>query len=204
VLDARHGFKYTDMKYLRDMISMTYAPEEYISDDSSPADAKEKRILVEPTVAEKQLLQNLSWKLQIVLTKCDLVERSILARRVQEIREDVIKSFPYFGKGGHTALPVMMISGLHGNGIVELQKELSPLVPPRDPMNSPTSSLSQDNKERKSHSSLIDDLSQAFTHLSSADILKSSPAFRTQSKRSPGGATDASAGSWRKKESKKS
>jgi hypothetical protein len=167
------------MKYLRDMISMTYTPEEYFSDESPPLgptsapvapDGKKRRLITEPTAAEKELLQNLSWKLQIVLTKCDLVERSVLARRVQEIREDVIKSFPFLGKGGHTSLPVMMISGLYGNGIVELQKELVPLVPPKDPTNSSSFSLDQTG-EGKSHSALIDDLGRAFTHLSSADLL---------------------------------
>ena len=149
---------------------MKYAPEEYLSDESVDVDGKKRRVITEPTIEEKQLLQNLTWKLQIVLTKCDLVERSVLARRVQEIREDVIKSFPYLGKGGHTSLPVMMISGRYGNGIVELQKELAPLVPPRDQRN--TSSSPYQTVVDKSHSSLLmDDLSRAFTHLSSADIL---------------------------------
>jgi hypothetical protein len=172
VLDARHGFKYTDMKYLRDMISMTYAPEDY--DEASPSthENKEdiiigkKRVITEPSVADKELLQNLSWKLQIVLTKCDLVERSVLARRVHEIREDVIRSFPYLGKNGQTSLPVMMISGLYGNGIIELQKELASLIPPKE-VKPPQVEELQKNVDSDG---LIGNLSQAFAKLSSVNL----------------------------------
>lgn len=64
-----------------------------------------------------------TWKLQVVLTKCDLVERAMLARRILVVRKQVQDNF--YGSD----LPVMMVSALSGLGIVELQKELSALIP---------------------------------------------------------------------------
>jgi hypothetical protein len=169
------------MKYLRDMIAMTYAPEDY-EEPSSPSSPElkdegkvigKKRVITEPSEADKELLQSLSWKLQIVLTKCDLVERSVLARRVQDIREDVVRSFPYLGKGGQTSLPVMMISGLYGNGIVELQKELASLIPSKESQPPQRKEKELQQNDSQTPDGLIGNLSQAFAKMSSMNISSS-------------------------------
>ena len=61
--------------------------------------------------------------MQIVLTKCDLVERAVLARRMTSIRDQLDSIF--IGQD----LPIMAVAPLEGLGISELQKELAALVP---------------------------------------------------------------------------
>lgn len=168
------------MKYLKDMILMNYNPNEYedileeqtnketskndgVSNSNTEIDSnKVNKKVFEPNRHEMEIINNLSWKLQIVLTKCDLVERSMLARRIQQIRTEVIQHFPYLGKGGSTSLPLMMISGLHGNGIIELQKELAALIPPR--VNT-TDTSSPIIKEKATPESIVDNVVNAFSKI---------------------------------------
>ena len=73
---------------------------------------------------EKRKFERPVWKLQIVLTKCDLVERADIARRVKLIRDDLSEYFP----GLASNLPIMLVSGRECKGIIELQKDLASLV----------------------------------------------------------------------------
>ena len=65
-------------------------------------------------------------KLQVVLTKCDLVERRDLARRISLLKEELREILP--PAAGH--LPLAMLSANQGRGIVELQQDLASLVQP--------------------------------------------------------------------------
>ena len=73
----------------------------------------------------KQIRAGIHWKLQIVLTKCDLLERADIARRITVIRNELTDALPGFSN----MLPIMTVSGLERKGIIELQKELASLVP---------------------------------------------------------------------------
>ncbi|KAL7426071.1 hypothetical protein ACHAXH_000530 [Discostella pseudostelligera] len=113
LLDARHGFKKTDFDFLGDLqdglMAKTY-------------DKKAKREL--PPI-------------QIVLTKCDLVRQTDLARRVVIVK----KQLSDFLIREPSALPVMLVSARAGvgynnlrketpmGGVLELQRELASLVP---------------------------------------------------------------------------
>mmetsp|Transcript_56462 Transcript_56462/g.113096 ORF Transcript_56462/g.113096 Transcript_56462/m.113096 type:complete len:497 (+) Transcript_56462:84-1574(+) len=68
-------------------------------------------------------------KLQVVLTKCDLVKRKDLVRRVGLLREDLRDLFP-FGQSHYDwgRLPVVMLSSLEDKGVRELQRELASLA----------------------------------------------------------------------------
>lgn len=64
--------------------------------------------------------------IQLVLTKCDLVLQSDLARRVAQVRQQLSDSLIR----QPSALPVMLVSAqMEGQaGVLELQKELAALV----------------------------------------------------------------------------
>ncbi|CAM9227076.1 unnamed protein product, partial [Scytosiphon promiscuus] len=97
LLDARHGFKKADIEFL-----------ELLYDPKGPSPFGKYH----PP------------KIQILLTKCDLVKRIDLARRVVFVRhqlEEVSRR--------QTSLSVMTLSALKGAGVVELQKELAALDP---------------------------------------------------------------------------
>lgn len=80
--------------------------------------------------------------IQIVLTKCDLVGRDDLARRVVHVRQELSDTL----RRETSALPVLLVSARPGvgfnnvrkrgggqgrarGGVLELQKELAALVP---------------------------------------------------------------------------
>eukprot|EP01042_Synura_sphagnicola_P001406 gene1406-1601_t len=65
------------------------------------------------------------WKLQIVLTKCDLVDRLELARRISMLSDQLVNTthFPI-----PVTLPIIPLSGMHLQGLIGLQKSLSALV----------------------------------------------------------------------------
>ena len=80
--------------------------------------------------------------IQIVLTKCDLVTRDDLARRVVHVRQELSDTL----RRETSALPVLLVSARAGvgfnnvtkrgggfgrarGGVLELQKELAALVP---------------------------------------------------------------------------
>lgn len=97
LLDARHGFKKLDMEFL-----------EQLYDPKGPSPLGKYR----PP------------KIQILLTKCDLVKRIDLARRVVMVRQQLDEV-----SRRQTNLPTMTLSALKGRGLVELQKELASLDP---------------------------------------------------------------------------
>ncbi|CAE7516331.1 engB, partial [Symbiodinium microadriaticum] len=115
VVDARHGLKRTDFRCLHDLMSNTFRDAgDITTDPSADFDVKFDH--------SKKSANDATWKLQIILTKCDLVERLDLARRIAAVRDQVRANF------FEDDLPVMMVSAAKGLGIVELQKELSSLV----------------------------------------------------------------------------
>ena len=141
LLDARHGFKKADFEFL-DMLqeglmmrnqqeqSSSQSEEEKSSGDGGGRGRQRKM--------KKRKRRELP-PIQIVLTKCDLVKQVDLARRVVVVRQqlsDALAREP-------SSLPVMLVSALAGigfnnirgveqqpmGGVLELQKELSSLVP---------------------------------------------------------------------------
>lgn len=161
---------------------MKYNPNEYDNDEplndendentqstsssTTTEPVKMKRVIQEPTRHELEIINNLTWKLQIVLTKCDLVERSMLARRIEKIRSEIVQHFPYLGRTGSTFLPVMMVSGLNGNGVLELQKELAALVPSKyDKNKSPSSESPKVSIEKQSPENLVNNVVNAFSRI---------------------------------------
>lgn len=114
LLDARHGFKNTDFAFLGDLQEGLQAQTE---------DAPRARRELPP--------------IQIVLTKCDLVKQSDLARRVSLVREQLSD----FLLREPSSLPIMLVSARAGvgfnnlrrdtplGGVLELQRELASLVP---------------------------------------------------------------------------
>ncbi|CAM9639813.1 unnamed protein product [Ectocarpus sp. 4 AP-2014] len=97
LLDARHGFKKADIEFL----GLLYDPK-------GPSPLGKYR----PP------------KIQILLTKCDLVKRIDLARRVVFVRQQLEEV-----SRRQTNLSIMTLSALKGAGMVELQKELASLDP---------------------------------------------------------------------------
>ena len=74
------------------------------------------------------------WKLQIILTKCDLVERAKLARRLAAMRDqlsDSSSTLPSILRDSF--LNIMPVSCRNFGGILELQSELASLVPVQKP-----------------------------------------------------------------------
>ena len=65
-------------------------------------------------------------KLQVVLTKCDLVERRELARRVAVLKEE-LRDMDFLGSAAGR-LPLALVSAAEGKGVFELQRELAALA----------------------------------------------------------------------------
>ena len=124
LIDARHGMKKADFDFL------TMLEDQHIQSVQSSADKSTSR-----------KSYTIPFPIQIVLTKCDLVTQTDLARRVTQVRQqlsDLIRREP-------GQLPVMLVSARPGvgfnnvdprhhvarGGILELQKELAALAPPR-------------------------------------------------------------------------
>lgn len=105
LLDARHGMKQTDRAFLQDL-------QNYQSHDSRADDGDRRR--------RRQPLP----PLQIVLTKCDLVDATDLARHVglvQDELDDILRRQT-------SRLPVLLTSATRQHGILAVQKELASLV----------------------------------------------------------------------------
>lgn len=118
LIDARHGMKKADFEFL-DMLQQQQKQEVSLS--------KKGRVALPP--------------IQLVLTKCDLVAQTDLAKRVAQVRQqlsDLLRREP-------SQLPVMLVSARAGvgynnvdrrenrarGGVLELQKELAALALPR-------------------------------------------------------------------------
>jgi GTP-binding protein EngB required for normal cell division len=108
LLDSRHGLKIGDEKFFKDLFSKT-SIEEGRKQTLYPGD---KDSLVK-------------WKLQIVLTKCDLVERFELVRRIQVLKDKISEILPNIG---YTSLPILAISSIENRGVLELKKDLASLI----------------------------------------------------------------------------
>lgn len=83
-------------------------------------------ILLKDYTEKHCLLPNeLSWKLQIVFTKADLVERQELSKRILLLQEDLKKkiNLKFFKLDS-----IIILSGLKNQGVIELKKELKKLV----------------------------------------------------------------------------
>ena len=120
LVDARHGMKAADFDFLDELQSPVGPMEE----------GEERRWQHRPSpdlgrVGRRQAMP----PIQIVLTKCDLVTQNDLCRRVAQVREhlsDALRREP-------SQLPVMLVSAQHQDGLVELQRELSSLIPASTP-----------------------------------------------------------------------
>jgi GTP-binding protein EngB required for normal cell division len=64
--------------------------------------------------------------LQVVLTKCDLVGQTDLARRVVQVRQQISDCM----RRETSQLPILFVSATQAGGVLELQKELAALVVP--------------------------------------------------------------------------
>lgn len=104
LIDARHGLKAADIEFLKDLEATTTSFKE----DS------------------KVLPKKLSWKLQVVFTKCDTIERRLLCKKMMLLEEEMRKLFPAWLFDGD--MPVIGVSGLERHGILALQRELAALV----------------------------------------------------------------------------
>ncbi len=141
LLDARHGMKKADFDFL------TLLEEQHIQNvqSSDPSNSRKKNTLPFP--------------IQIVLTKCDLVTQSDLARRVTQVRQqlsDTIRREP-------GQCPVMLVSARPGvgfnnvdprrhvarGGILELQQELAALAPSRIVVPTDNAKVAPSNRKRR-------------------------------------------------------
>jgi GTP-binding protein EngB required for normal cell division len=135
LLDARHGLKEIDRRFLKVIYDKKYSvikvPDNIKVPDeqgrisaSSPSmrDVDMQRVGRKGDVAAQVADPP---KLQIVLTKCDLVDRLDLVRRVEALREELNEILP----PAAGRLPVVMVSALEDKGICELQRELAALCP---------------------------------------------------------------------------
>ncbi|GKY93200.1 hypothetical protein MPSEU_000287800 [Mayamaea pseudoterrestris] len=114
LIDARHGMKQADFDFL-ELLQQQVKTSNQSSDDQKVSAAKSSL----PPI-------------QLVLTKCDLMEQTDLARRVLQVKEQLAERLVR----ETSRLPVMLLSaraskpGLKANaGLLELQKELAALVP---------------------------------------------------------------------------
>lgn len=74
---------------------------------------------------DKSKKTKVSWKFQIVLTKCDLVSRSDLARRISKLESELSDMFPSMPGN---MLRIVPVSSLENKGIKDLQRDLAALV----------------------------------------------------------------------------
>jgi GTP-binding protein len=112
LLDARHGFKLADRVYFRELLELQ--KEGVIKDTSRGNQGTGKG------------RKRVSWKLQVVLTKCDLVDRVELARRIKVVNDDITEALPGFGN----TLPVLAVASQSDPSITNLQYEMSFIVTP--------------------------------------------------------------------------
>ena len=154
LLDGRHGLKATDILFLHDLQKFLLdhlAEGEYGSNseeaqrilDENPGSSSEASLAPEYdddtmlpmgngiSLTGKQIkmfTKVLGWKLQIVLTKCDLVERTELCRRIISVSRSIEEKVPSLY---HSMLPVMALSAMDLRGTKEMKRELAALIPPQ-------------------------------------------------------------------------
>jgi len=118
LIDARHGFKVADKQFLQGLVDYIADPHKFSSNETAKN--------LEKIAQEDMLDASVHWKLQIILTKCDLLERSELARRLELIKGEVEEIVP---PRLRSELPVLPVSGLESKGTLALMKSLAALVP---------------------------------------------------------------------------
>jgi len=148
LIDARHGMKQADINFLASLQSALMVRQKQYRDnvmhggESSNSrgyakDINKDKMRIEPASIDSILNEKKSSMarlppvptelppLQIVLTKCDLVSQSDLARRVVQVRKQLSDSLIRQPK----ILPEMLVSAqMEGQlGVIELQKELASL-----------------------------------------------------------------------------
>jgi GTP-binding protein EngB required for normal cell division len=133
LVDARHGFKKADFDFLDTLQqSLVSSSDTYYTNGGSSLDER-------VTEKSKRRVEIKSLPpIQVVLTKCDLVQQKDLARRVVQVKRQLSDSLVRESKG---ALPVMLVSAKAGlgynnirgsrarGGILELQRELASIAP---------------------------------------------------------------------------
>ncbi|KAG5192301.1 P-loop containing nucleoside triphosphate hydrolase protein [Tribonema minus] len=125
LLDARHGFKANDVAFLQRL----YARKGQDGLGRNPLGPYKPP------------------KLQVILTKCDLVQRRELARRVSQVRARLSDVTPR-----ETYLPVLMVSALRDQAVEDLQKELAGLVPQARRSEDRSDTAQSSEKEQSSES----------------------------------------------------
>lgn len=121
LVDARHGMKKSDIDFLDSLQEQLRSRQE----ETAVSKSRKRRTGLPP--------------IQIVLTKCDLVTQTDLARRVTQARQQLSDCL----QRETSNLPVMLVSARAGvgfnnhkgtravGGVLQLQKELAALVVPR-------------------------------------------------------------------------
>jgi GTP-binding protein EngB required for normal cell division len=146
LVDGRHGVKATDIMFLEDLqrhlvhklndpshasITKLNTSSRGISTRSVvvPEFAPGTDEFIEKLTAKqmKLLSSHLGWKLQIVMTKCDLVDRMELCRRVTETEASVHEKLPPMFRS--MLLPTLALSSKQCRGVEQLQRDLAGLVP---------------------------------------------------------------------------
>ena len=122
ILDARHGFKLADKIFLNEL----FLPPDVESDNNN-------NIIKNHDIKRKMKLFKPEWKLQIILTKCDLVSREDLARRITAIKDELTNGISNLEipKGifmKTIVSSIFPISGLYRQGILDIQKDIASLV----------------------------------------------------------------------------
>lgn len=105
LLDARHGIKRNDVLFLQRL----YA-----------------RKGTEGVPKHNPLGPYKPPKLQVIMTKCDLVQRMELVRRITQVRQHLNEATPR-----ETRLPVLMVSALTDKAVDDIRKELAGMAPQR-------------------------------------------------------------------------
>jgi GTP-binding protein EngB required for normal cell division len=143
LVDARHGFKRTDILFFEALrrAHLGLAPLTDDEENEYASDNEQRNLTVNINKIKRRPIK-LPWKLQIVLTKCDLVERTLLARRLGEVDKALSDGMlKHFGSN----LPTMCVGlarpgpgrGLLKSindrarhaGIPQLRAELASLLP---------------------------------------------------------------------------
>lgn len=148
VLDARHGFKFSDKKFFTQFNESIKTMRKSISEDEF----------------------KVTWKLQICLTKCDLVDRLDLARRIQDVEDSLGSWLPTSNYINASNLPILYVSGKDRKGIIQLQHELASLIPMHP--DSVNKSDSSSVKKKKKQVILFSKLSPGTTENKPWSILK--------------------------------
>lgn len=129
LVDSRHGMKRADFDFLESLQSTLLSKEAEPSRKVSLDDWTGQGSLPNYNCTNFAIVvQKLELPpIQLVLTKCDLMDQADLARRVTQVQQQLSDSL----RRQPSILPIMLVSAqMEGQaGVLELQKELSALVP---------------------------------------------------------------------------